>query len=63
MLIQLPQKNKKETKKEIVVVRGEQKNQKTEKTGKTITEKTKPWKKPIKSIKIFKKQTGSVSVL
>jgi hypothetical protein len=42
MLIQLPQKNKKETKKEIVVVRGEQKNRKTEKTGKTITEKTKP---------------------
>jgi hypothetical protein len=40
--------------------RGEQKNWKTEKTRKKITEKTEPWKKPIKPIKILKKQAGSV---
>jgi hypothetical protein len=40
--------------------RGEQKNWKTEKIRKKITEKTEPWKKPIKPIKILKKQAGSV---
>ena len=48
---------------EVVYSRGEQKelkNQLNWKNWKKITEKIKPWKNPIKPIRIFKKLTGSV---